>query len=573
MTKTEIKEQKPASTGKPDSETVSDRVDRPEKVDCEPITLSNPITPSNPMTLAPEDKVFPEPQLPSAQRYTEHFDASPKGPKGATIEGGIDAIVIGASLDGMAAAALLAKAGLRTIVIESGFPMIAAEPEEFTAQFYCDPGDSLSFGIDPALLQRIDLHRHGLRFAERRMETTYYATGGKRLIAPGDLAEFANLEGDLTDRDRRRADLFIEEIQSLSQSLVPYFETGNTEAQATDTFNRWALSSLEETLSGVFDEEVLTSIFATEALRFSARRPDSPMTSLSLIRRYSGEIAGLQSSIGAIDRGLQGLSRSIKRTLQTLGVDYRHASEVSRVLVEWDRVQGVEFTNGGQLRAPIVVSCFDPDTAFLKHAGRDHLDIEFVRALESRAPQYTTLVARIAFDAKPDGPLFNEDYRRRVIRLASLATIKKCFTAARLGDFHDDAPAELFFPSAFHSGLAPTDGAVAIMRSGPAPLNPKPGRVFKDWEADAKKHALSILTSLDETAAQSVRSVEVTTETSSDVILREAEIARFLANAGGLKGYFYCGSGMRIGSPGTGAAGRRAADTALQYHKQLQSVL
>ncbi|MEO0398984.1 MAG: hypothetical protein AAF224_06115 [Pseudomonadota bacterium] len=501
--------------------------------------------------------------------HTPHHAAEDK-PRGATIEGGVDAIIVGAPLDGLAAAALLARSGLRVVIVESGMPMTAPEPEEFAPQFFCDVGDTLFFGLDQAVLQRLDLYRHGLRFAARRMSTSYWRTPQSRFAARGDVSDLATLKGDVADADRRRADAITEEILSLGKSLRPYFETGRPPDHFGALFDHWALTSLDEALAGVFSENPFTDILTTEASRGVGVRPDAPMSAFSLVRRFAGEIAGLQSGVGAVDRGARGLARALRRAGQGANVDYRYAVQVERVLIEWDRVAGVEFTNGGQIRAPIVISCYPPRAAFLDHIGRDHLNIEFIRAIETAASRPVMVAAHLAFAEKSDSPLFKDDYKRRNIRLASLEDLKRAHRMARAGRFCPEAPGELFFPTAFNDALAPTAGATGVLRLWPAPPAPQDKDGKRRWRLDAEDAVRAALNAFDDKAADALCAIKIVEEESADVILREAALARLTADAGGLAGYFYCGSGAQIGLFQTGAAGRRAADDALRYHRHLQ---
>ncbi|MEZ5894337.1 MAG: NAD(P)-binding protein, partial [Parvularculaceae bacterium] len=100
--------------------------------------------------------------------------------QGGRIEGGIDAIVIGAGADGLAASAYLGKAGLKTILVSAGAEIGGriAQREIAPGVFGVD-GEHLVTVLDPEVIADLDLYRHGLEFAARRLDTTYFFESGE----------------------------------------------------------------------------------------------------------------------------------------------------------------------------------------------------------------------------------------------------------------------------------------------------------------------------------------------------------------------------------------------------------
>src|SRR3954452_21363734 len=80
---------------------------------------------------------------------------------------GYDTILLGSSPNALAAAAYLAQAGQRVLVLEPSAQIGGATATpEFAAGFHADLGVT-SGRIDPGIVRDLQLHEHGLNVIER----------------------------------------------------------------------------------------------------------------------------------------------------------------------------------------------------------------------------------------------------------------------------------------------------------------------------------------------------------------------------------------------------------------------
>src|SRR5207249_2667895 len=100
-----------------------------------------------------------------------------------------DVVVIGGGVNGLVTATLLAKAGLKTIVLEQSDRIGGcARTGEIAPGFTC-PTLAHTAAIDPALLRTLGLERHGLRIIRPAADACAPTKDGRALVLWRDAAK------------------------------------------------------------------------------------------------------------------------------------------------------------------------------------------------------------------------------------------------------------------------------------------------------------------------------------------------------------------------------------------------
>ncbi|MBB5519359.1 phytoene desaturase family protein [Amphiplicatus metriothermophilus] len=505
---------------------------------------------------------------------SEPVDQPRPSPRGR-IEGGVDALVLGATFDGLAAAALLGKAGLKTILLggEEAEPSI----REFAPGYRCVDGEHLVGALDPELVSALDLYRHGLAYAARRLDTVYFFSDGAALLTDGDIYRLRESVAAMSEADAAAFAAFAERALDAAQILRGVFEGGDMSdlpAALADGMRRALHDSLEEVLDDTFTDERLKAMLAAEGSFRSAARPGDPFTFVSLVRRWAGEAAGLQGAFAYPEGGALGVHKAARRAAEAGRVDFRLAAAVKSVLVEWDGVAGVETEDGGQIRAPIVVCALDARRAFSGLIGANALDIEFQAGLIAPAPQIASVRVNFALaGGLPEGRA-KPHLARRLFYAPSRLELRRAYNAAREG-WREGEPAaplimEVVFPSALEAGLAPANGPEQGHVAS-ALLHPAPYRLEADesFARAVERAARATFEKIAPGVSARIRAVDIRLppEPAAPPVLAAWARARHVAAASGVRGLFFCGPEAQVGPGIQGAAARRAAQAAIRYHR------
>lgn len=481
------------------------------------------------------------------------------GPK---IEGGLDAVVIGDAPDALAAAGLMAKGGLSVMVIERGLSA-ARERREFAPGFFCDDGDPIAGAIDAAVADGLDLYRHGLSFARRRLETLVRFADRAALIFGGDPSLMAEAASAMSEADADRFRDVVEGVLGDARRWTPWF-SGAERAIAPEADELTA--SLDQRLAGRFEDSRLEDYLRAEALLRAGGRPTEPYGFLALAHRWSGDAAGLQAGLAAIAGGERALVAALRRACQALGVAFRQTDRIAGAIVEWDAVAGLALDDGGQIRAPIVVSALGARESFLGLITRARLDIEFANFAAADGPRLASVRAHIGLSAPPDDAVFAARPDRRMLYAPAANEIHLAWRSALEGGAAAPLIAEALAPSALDPSLVPQGGATIAINLHPV------GLFALDDDAQRKSVEAAAAAALDRLipgAGAMIAAIDFEPPVpASAPVAVAAERARVFAEAPGVDGFFFCGPEVQLGARLSLTAGRRAAERALSYARE-----
>ena len=341
-----------------------------------------------------------------------------------------DAIIIGAGLNGLTAAACLARAGARVLVFErNAMSGGAASNGELIPGFQV-PRFSLGLaGLPRKLVADLELHEHGLRCLRLDGGVTLFPDGRHHAnyrdgaVFRRELARFSARDASAWTRYRRDMlkaaaslrPLLAMPMRDPTRRTVSGFRDLLAFADRMALADRRALHELvrlwtlscSEFLDGYFESGRVKASLAFAALAGSTLGPGSPTSARFLIGPFMEEIDGAEGGAPAVMLpigGPQALAEALISVIRAHGGHVRHEAEVTDVLMRDRRARGVALANGEEFLARAVISDLDVKRSFLTLFAWQEMPEGFIKQVGRFRLRGVTAKINLALDGAPEFP-------------------------------------------------------------------------------------------------------------------------------------------------------------------------
>ena len=394
-----------------------------------------------------------------------------------------DAIVVGAGVNGLATAALLARKNRRVLVLERRDVAGGTNAtEEFHQGFRASACRDDVGWVPESLVRQLQLERHGLQWVQPTAGLVALGADTPPVAIYPDAARTIDGLRTVSAPDAAKWPAFTEFVGRVAGFLEATYSIRAPRAQSRALGDLIALAGLGRKLRKLgkremmevlrvvpmpvadlgeewFTLEALRTMLAVAGSRDVMHGPMSGGTALVFFHQQVG-MPGASVGVRRVPRGGTGaLASAVAAAARDAGVEIRLGAEVSELMVERWRVKGVRLDTGEELGSMNVISSADPRRSF-QWIDPMWLDPELLRAVDNIRMRGSTARVHYALDNLPRFTSGGMEVPRdalggTMVVASSVASVERAYDAAKFGHMPELPALTLTVPTLIDPSLAP----------------------------------------------------------------------------------------------------------------------
>ena len=400
-----------------------------------------------------------------------------------------DAVIIGGGHNGLVSAAYLARAGLRTVVLEQRHVLGgAAVTEEVFPGFRFSVFSYVVSLLRPEIIRELELPKHGLDILPLDGTFTPLRAGDGPRKGGGDYLWRVNDHGR-TIRELRRWSVsdaeayeeygqlmvdmarFIKPILSIvppdltsidPRPLLPLGGLARAFQQLPErqqaVFVQLMTMSAADFLDQWFETDPLKATMSASGIIGTYLGVRSPGTAYVLLHHYMGEIDGAFRAWGIPKGGTGSVSTAIGSAARAVGAEIRTEAPVARISTRAGRAIGVVLEDGEEIEASAVLSSVDSRRTFIDLLEPGTLDADFEQEVRRFKFRGSSGKVNLAVDRLPDFSCLQgegEHLRGAISFSPSVDEMEQAYDDAKYGRFSRRPYIDMIIPTLVDPSMAP----------------------------------------------------------------------------------------------------------------------
>ena len=382
-----------------------------------------------------------------------------------------DAVVVGSGHNGLVAAAYLAKAGKKVLVLERrgviGGATVTEEPWPGYRMSTCSYVCQL---LLPEVIRDLDLVRHG--YDIRPLDPQYFIPfpNGRYMISYLDGEKTKEQIRGFSKRDAAAYDAYwamwdriIARMRPLLDLSCPTPEDIGRAFDGSEGEEDWRTLT-QKSVAGVLDEhfesEELKAVLCVGGVIGTNAGPRTPGTAYVKYHHILGSVGGHQGAWGYVRGGMGAVSQAIASSAREAGVEILTDAEVAEIDVRDGAARGVHLLDGRSFEADSVLSNADPHRTYLGMVGEKHLPGDLVEGVKGMRVEGSVVKVLLALGELPDfaalpGKETGPQHTGGIVINPSVDALQEAFEESERGEPSRRPFIDGYIQSATEDGLAP----------------------------------------------------------------------------------------------------------------------
>lgn len=322
-----------------------------------------------------------------------------------------DAIIVGAGHNGLTSAAYLARAGLKTLVLErreivGGCAVTEEIDPELAPGCRVSTASYIASMLRPEVIRDLKLAHYGLKMVacnpgvqtalpDGRVVSWWSdkkkMTAGMQEFAPQDITRFFQIEDELQRLAAYLQPFFLESPPDPDKRGFAKFKEllrvgkrfRSIRGRETAALLQFLTGSLGDFLDKNFASDALKRLILSNSLYGKHGGPYQPGTAMGLLfHLLSGGEEEQQGFAGHVLGGMGAITQAMAASCRDAGIEIRTSAAVESINQLNGKAVGVTLEDGTVVEADLIVSNADPKRTYLDLLSEGDLDAEFRRDVE-----------------------------------------------------------------------------------------------------------------------------------------------------------------------------------------------